>query len=118
MFLRKGVLKVCGKFTEEHPCCFTTLLKSHFGIGVLLWICCIFSGQLFIEFRLSGGELFDKICELEYLTEVDACIYMKQVLEAIDHLHDNNIVHLDIKVNTGINNQGEFLLKKALAAFL
>lgn len=51
-------------------------------------------------FRLSGGELFDKICELEYLTEFDACCYMKQVLEAIDHLHDNSVVHLDIKVPT------------------
>lgn len=46
---------------------------------------------------LSGGELFDKICELEYLTELDACCYMKQVLEAIEHLHDSSIVHLDIK---------------------
>ena len=45
MFLRKDVLKICSKFTEEHLCrsaisvkllCKATLLKSHFGIGVLL----------------------------------------------------------------------------------
>ena len=44
VFLRKGVLKICSKFTEEHPCRSmiskkgykATLLKSHFGMGVLL----------------------------------------------------------------------------------
>ena len=45
LFLRKGVLKICSKFAEEHLCrsaisikslCKATLLKSHFGIGVLL----------------------------------------------------------------------------------
>ncbi|XP_066919548.1 uncharacterized protein [Clytia hemisphaerica] len=46
---------------------------------------------------LSGGELFDKISEQEYLTEVEAACYMKQVLQGIDYLHKNNIVHLDIK---------------------
>ncbi|XP_012558089.1 death-associated protein kinase 1 isoform X1 [Hydra vulgaris] len=46
---------------------------------------------------LSGGELFDKICECEFLKEVDACFYMKQVLEAVYHIHSLNIVHLDIK---------------------
>ena len=35
VFLRKGALKICSKFTGEHPC-FATLLKSHFGMGVLL----------------------------------------------------------------------------------
>ena len=34
-FLKEGVLKICSKFTGEHPC-FATLLKSHFGTGVLL----------------------------------------------------------------------------------
>ena len=29
----KDVLKICSKFTGEHPC-FPTLLKSHFGMGV------------------------------------------------------------------------------------
>ena len=30
MILGKNVLKICNKFTGEHPC---PLLKSHFGVG-------------------------------------------------------------------------------------
>ena len=40
VFLEKGVLKICSKFTGEHPCqsaisikLQTTLLKSHFDMG-------------------------------------------------------------------------------------
>ena len=33
--LGKGVLKICSKFTGQHSCR-ATLLKSHFGMGVLL----------------------------------------------------------------------------------
>ena len=43
VFLGKGVLKICSKFTGEQPyrsailkSCEATLLKSHFGTGVLL----------------------------------------------------------------------------------
>ena len=45
VFLGKGVLKLCSKFTGEHPCrsatsiklqSKVTLLKSHFGVGVFL----------------------------------------------------------------------------------
>ena len=40
VYLEKGVLKICIKFTGEHPCwsasCFATLLKSQFGMGVIL----------------------------------------------------------------------------------
>ncbi|XP_065671463.1 serine/threonine-protein kinase MRCK alpha-like isoform X2 [Hydra vulgaris] len=46
---------------------------------------------------LSGGELFDIICESEDLNEVDAYSYIKQVLKAVNHIHSLNIVHLDIK---------------------
>ena len=52
VFLEKDVLKICSKFTGEHPrrsaICKATLFKSHFGMGVLLWICCIFSEHLFL----------------------------------------------------------------------
>ena len=34
--------------------CSATLLKSHFGMGVLLYICCTFSEYLFLETPLSG----------------------------------------------------------------
>ena len=36
VFLENGVLKICSKFTGEHPCRRATLLKSHFDMGVLL----------------------------------------------------------------------------------
>ena len=54
--LRKGILKKCSKFTGEHPCrsCKVTLLKSHFGMGVLLYICCIFSEHLFLKTPVDG----------------------------------------------------------------
>ena len=31
VFLGKGVLKICSKFTREHPC-----QSAHFGMGVIL----------------------------------------------------------------------------------
>ena len=61
VFLGKGVLKICNKFTGEHPCrsvisinLLCNLLKSHFGAGVLLQICCIFSERLFLITPLGG----------------------------------------------------------------
>ena len=84
MFLGKGGMKICSKFTGEHPCrsvisikllsCKFTeeqqcqkcdfnkvalqgkaaLLKSHFGMGVLQ-ICWIFSEHLFLRIPLKGG---------------------------------------------------------------
>ena len=56
VFLGKGVLKICRKFTGEKPMlsCFATLLKSNFGMGVLLQICCIFSEHFFVRTPLDG----------------------------------------------------------------
>ena len=58
VFLRRGVLKICNKFTGEHPCrsviSIKLLLKSHFGMSVLLYICYIFSEHLFLETPLDG----------------------------------------------------------------
>lgn len=51
-----------------------------------------------LSLRVSGGELFEFLSEQEYLSESEALGFTKQVIEAIHHLHDNHIVHLDIKV--------------------
>lgn len=40
-----------------------------------------------------GGELFDRICEYGKFTEKDASQTIRQVLEAVDYLHYNNVVH-------------------------
>ena len=55
VFLRKGVQKICRTPT---PKCdvnkVVTLLKSHFDMGVLLYICYIFWEQLFLKTLLEG----------------------------------------------------------------
>lgn len=47
---------------------------------------------------MSGGELFDRILERGVYTEKDASIVIHQVLTAVKYLHENGIVHRDLKV--------------------
>jgi len=46
---------------------------------------------------ISGGELFDKIVELQSYCEKDASTIVRQMIGAVKHLHDKNIVHRDLK---------------------
>ncbi|KAF8563036.1 hypothetical protein P879_12005, partial [Paragonimus westermani] len=47
---------------------------------------------------LTGGELFDRIADDNYqMSEAEVANYIRQVCEGIQHMHDNNIIHLDVK---------------------
>jgi len=54
---------------------------------------------LILIFRVTGGELFDRILAKGSYTERDASKLIKQILEAVDYMHDQGIVHRDLKVN-------------------
>jgi len=52
---------------------------------------------LIYEF-LSGGELFERITSEGYnMSEAEVVNYMRQVCEGVKHMHEKNIIHLDIK---------------------
>jgi len=46
---------------------------------------------------VTGGELFDRIVERGSYTEADAAKCIREITEAISHLHANGICHRDLK---------------------
>ena len=75
MFLEKGVLKICSKFTGEHPCrsVISTKLLCN-SIEITLWDRCsavsllIFSEHLFLRTSLEGCFWVFKTTHLTYLS--------------------------------------------------
>lgn len=54
--------------------------------------------RYYLVFELcTGGELFEKICELGHFTETDAAKLIRCGFDSIAYLHSHNIVHRDIK---------------------
>ncbi|OAA43170.1 Calcium/calmodulin-dependent protein kinase [Metarhizium rileyi] len=45
----------------------------------------------------TGGELFDRICDQGKFTELDASQTIKQIMTAVNYLHNNDVVHRDLK---------------------
>ncbi|XP_053968176.1 calcium/calmodulin-dependent protein kinase type 1-like isoform X4 [Anastrepha ludens] len=46
---------------------------------------------------VTGGELFDRIVEKGSYTEKDASGLIRQILEAVDYMHEQGVVHRDLK---------------------
>jgi len=46
---------------------------------------------------VTGGELFDQIVSKGTYSETDAALIIKQILEAVEYMHQNGIAHRDLK---------------------
>jgi serine/threonine protein kinase len=62
------------------------------------------------EFRsVTGGELFDQIVQRGTYSERDAANVVRQILEAVEYMHNNGIAHRDLKPEnllcSGPNNE-------------
>jgi serine/threonine protein kinase len=69
----------------------TLILKQH-NQKPLLKMTCIF-------ISIGGGELFDRVIEDEFvLTEKACAAFMRQIVEAVAYIHQQHIIHLDLKV--------------------
>ncbi|KAG5320918.1 MYLK protein, partial [Acromyrmex heyeri] len=47
---------------------------------------------------ISGGELFERVVADDFtLTEKDSILFMRQICQGVEYMHQNKIVHLDLK---------------------
>jgi serine/threonine protein kinase len=64
------------------------LFLTYYVTDVFLYLCSI-----------SGGELFERVVADDFtLTERDCILFMRQICEGVDYMHQNYVVHLDLKV--------------------
>ena len=89
VFLGKGVRKICGKFTGEHPCRRATSIK----------LLCIFSEYLW---RTASGKNVS-----EYL-EFSAYNILRYILI-------NKVIHMEVKVMHELELHGSKFINAAIA---
>ena len=54
----------------------------------------------FVMELAKGGEVFHRLLQREVFEELEAADMMVQLLGAVQHIHDQGIVHRDLKVNS------------------
>ena len=86
MFKEKGVLKICSKFTGEHPWrSVIFILKSQLVMGVHLQICCKFAQHLSLKILLHG------------------CFWYIDLILSLPLLHSSNFITLPLIVTKNAN---------------
>jgi serine kinase len=45
----------------------------------------------------SSGDLFDYVLKRRFIPEPQACLWFKQLISAVEHIHKNGFAHRDLK---------------------
>ncbi|KAI8325144.1 Pkinase-domain-containing protein, partial [Martensiomyces pterosporus] len=65
----------------------------------------------------TGGELFERICKETAFTEQDASRIIRQIVEGVSFLHQNSVVHRDLKTENCLFRTSERESEVAIADF-
>jgi len=76
--------RICRKM--QHP----NIVRLHDGIQEESFHYLVFD-------LVTGGELFEDIVAREFYSEADASHCIQQILESVNHCHQNGVVHRDLK---------------------
>jgi len=76
--------RICRKM--QHP----NIVRLHDGIQEENFHYLVFD-------LVTGGELFEDIVAREFYSEADASHCIQQILESVNHCHQNGVVHRDLK---------------------
>lgn len=95
----KIISKRCKKLREAPKEVEILNLVQHPNILQLHEVYETSSDTFIITEVLEGGALVDVLTEEEHFTERDVGIYIRQVLSAVCYLHENHVVHQDIKLD-------------------
>ena len=49
---------------------------------------------------MRGGDLLERVCQKDYISEHQIVKYLKQILEGVKDMHEKDVLHLDLKVNS------------------
>ena len=91
-----------------------TILKNvrHFAIMEVKEILCDEVKFYVVTEVCEGGELYKWLLKNGKLTENDACYVIKQILQAINYMHQQGITHRDLKLqNILLVHKGHFDVK-------
>ena len=90
-----NIVQLLETFEDRNKVYLVMELYGYYGVIIKVLVFMVF---FFTIFRVTGGELFDRIVEKGSYTEKDASYLIKQILEAVDYMHSQGVVHRDLKV--------------------
>ncbi len=59
------------------------------------------TGRLCFGFRIEGGELFERVIDDDFILTERACaVFMRQICQGVEFMHQQSVIHLDLKVTS------------------